>query len=87
MPDHRNIFIQAKERKIEDKEISISVCNRIKILLGVLNVIFMNNPYSQYNKDNYEMLIRILHSFLNRNTNIIMNHHCNRNENSHLVFL
>ena len=33
---------------------------------------FFNCPSSGYNGDNFEMLIRMLHSFLNRSINIIM---------------
>ena len=38
-----------------------------------LNVIFLNHQNSRYNKDNNEMLIQILHSFLKRSMNIILN--------------
>ena len=36
-----------------------------------VNVIFYQLD-SRYNGDNNKMLIRIIHTFLNRNTNIIM---------------
>ena len=43
------------------------------------------NPNFKYNRDNYEMLIEILHFFKNRNVNIIMGHFHNGNVKGLLV--
>ena len=40
------------------------------------NVIF-SHPDSQYNGDNYEMLIRIIYSILNRSSNMILRYNGN----------
>ena len=44
-----------------------------------LKVIFFNHSKSWYSRDNYEILIRILPFFLNRNINIIMDCYYDRN--------
>ena len=46
---------------------------------------FCHLSYS-YNKDDYEMLIRILHSFLNKCINVIRDHSYNDSSNCYLLF-
>ena len=58
----------------------------LPILCGVVIIIFYH-PNSKCMKDNYEMFIRMLHSLLNRNINIIMDHCCNGNPIDSQIFL
>ena len=52
---------------------------------STFNIISFNQTNSWYNWDKYEILIRILHNFLNRSINIIMDRGYNWNPTDRLV--
>ena len=85
-------YIFLKCSNLVNKLISSPICNWIKNLPGGRNLYlcwapFFNHPNSLCNKDKYEMLIRILHSFLNRSISIIMDWYLIKNHYNHrLIF-
>ena len=61
---------------LENKAISRLI---FKLMIVLCSLRFLNHPTSRYNRDNYEMIIKIIHSFINRSNNTMMDRRYNRN--------